>query len=314
MKACLLAIGLLLLTPWTAIRAELNWSELPPLPDALGLGGPIVGVQGDALIVAGGANFPAGPPWRDGDRPAGVKVWHDRIFVLLPGEDQWLDAGRLPYPLAYAATVSGPSGLLVLGGETFGNSPDRATAANYPVEEVLRLSWDAATQQVLVEREALPPLPRASHYHAAGQIGDQLYVTASHAAAATSRRLDEKSFWALDTKAEASQWVSLPPWPGAPREQMAVAVQAAGADDHYASPRCLFMFSGGTWSKDANGEPDLSRFEYFTDNYRFEPLSGQWTRLADLPSLPESRRIELQGYRWEAGRATWVADDSSTLR
>ena len=45
----------------------LQWEELPALPDALGVAGPYAGVTGDALVVAGGANFPV-PLWRDGAR------------------------------------------------------------------------------------------------------------------------------------------------------------------------------------------------------------------------------------------------------
>ena len=43
-------------------RAMLQWSELPELPDQLGVAGPFAGVHNDALIVAGGANFPK-PVW-----------------------------------------------------------------------------------------------------------------------------------------------------------------------------------------------------------------------------------------------------------
>ena len=41
------------------VADRLSWSELPPLPDTPGLGGPFVGTHGGVLIVAGGANFPA---------------------------------------------------------------------------------------------------------------------------------------------------------------------------------------------------------------------------------------------------------------
>ncbi|MGB0741144.1 MAG: hypothetical protein ACPGXX_13810, partial [Planctomycetaceae bacterium] len=40
----------------------LTWQELPELPDDLGVAGPFAGVHNDALIVAGGANFPR-PVW-----------------------------------------------------------------------------------------------------------------------------------------------------------------------------------------------------------------------------------------------------------
>ena len=62
---------------------NLTWDELPPLPPSAGqakqpgVAGPFAGVHGDALIVAGGANFPDKMPWE-----GGTKVWWDDIWVL----------------------------------------------------------------------------------------------------------------------------------------------------------------------------------------------------------------------------------------
>ena len=64
-----------------ASASVLKWEELTelPAPDGLdeniGVAGPFVGVHNDALIVAGGANFPEKPLWET------YKVWHDRIYV-----------------------------------------------------------------------------------------------------------------------------------------------------------------------------------------------------------------------------------------
>ena len=146
---------------------ELQWSELHQLPDEHGFGGPIAGVHNGALLVAGGANFPDGPPWPVDDRPAGSKVWHDRIFVLEQGSEGWIDAGRLPARLAYAPAISTSEGIYVLGGETF-------DAKNYPTAAVLLLRWDSKARRVTVTENALPPLPAACHYHAAAIIRDTI--------------------------------------------------------------------------------------------------------------------------------------------
>ena len=45
-----------------AINDSPCWSELPPLPDKLGFAGPFLGTHNGALLVAGGAYFPDGPP------------------------------------------------------------------------------------------------------------------------------------------------------------------------------------------------------------------------------------------------------------
>ena len=67
----------------TARVEVLEWEQLPTLPDEHGFAGAFCGVSGEALIVAGGANFPGGRPW-DGAQ----KVWHDRIFVLPKVEEK----------------------------------------------------------------------------------------------------------------------------------------------------------------------------------------------------------------------------------
>ena len=62
---------------------SLDWKQLTDLPDPnnpsdpLGVAGPFVGVHNEALIVAGGANFPR-PVWDEESK----KVWHDKIHVL----------------------------------------------------------------------------------------------------------------------------------------------------------------------------------------------------------------------------------------
>jgi SSS family solute:Na+ symporter len=60
-----LALLLAVLSPPAAAtdtpESALQWSRLPDLPDPLGLGGPFVGTSNNALIVAGGSNFPVSP-------------------------------------------------------------------------------------------------------------------------------------------------------------------------------------------------------------------------------------------------------------
>lgn len=64
-------------------KAGFQWDKLPEFPPAsgqqnqIGVAGPFSGVHNEALIVAGGANFPGQPSWE-----GGKKVWWDDIFVL----------------------------------------------------------------------------------------------------------------------------------------------------------------------------------------------------------------------------------------
>ena len=68
---------------------SLTWSELPELPPLPGkskqpgLAGAFSGVHSDALIIAGGANFPDGLPWQkraDGSNPK--KIYNREIYIL----------------------------------------------------------------------------------------------------------------------------------------------------------------------------------------------------------------------------------------
>ncbi|MFP6619350.1 MAG: hypothetical protein VB877_08395, partial [Pirellulaceae bacterium] len=203
--------------------APLNWIQLPLIPNQFGLGGPNAGVHNGALIVAGGANFPNGPPWQVGDKPKGNKVWHKKVFVLEKGDTSWQSASQLSKPLAYAATVSTTEGVYLLGGESYGDVKDAAsgktTPTNHPVADVLLVSWNQTTKKLKITENALPPLPRPCQYHRAAVIDRVIYVTASHTASPQSRQLDVISFCALDLKQRSGQrrWKSLAPWPGPAR-------------------------------------------------------------------------------------------------
>ena len=74
---------------------------LPDLPDPRGVAGAVAGLSGDALIVAGGANFPNGFPWE-----GGKKAWHAEAYVRPKGARNWIVGPQLPYPLAYAVSLT----------------------------------------------------------------------------------------------------------------------------------------------------------------------------------------------------------------
>lgn len=297
--------------PFTAA----DWRPLPDLPDPIGFGGPIVGVHSGVLIVAGGANFPGDPPWSVDGRPPGTKVWHERIYALEPPDSTtpdappptWVESGRLPDPLAYAAAVSTPEGVYVLGGETFRPPARDATPTNHPARDVWLLRWNAARRQVEVLENALPPLPQPCQYHAAALHDRVLYVVASQAASASSRQLDDKAMWRLDLAQPAAEraWKALPPWPGPPREKMALVVQLGPGEAPGSRRSQLFLIGGSTWARHADGAPDDARATHFSDGYRFDPATERWDRIAELPSLPEPREIDTSGYSWDGALPGW---------
>ena len=135
----------------------LEWSELAPLPDAHGVAGPFAGVSGDALIVAGGANFPEGPPWED--HP---KRWHDTVYVLTAPDGAWKQAGKLPRPLAYGVSVTWNDAVVCAGG----GDADR----HYADAFVLRWTGEG------LETQALPALPQPCAFGAGVLLEDTVYV------------------------------------------------------------------------------------------------------------------------------------------
>ena len=233
----------------TPAAASLEWAPLADLPDRLGFAGPYVGVSNGALVVAGGANFPDGPPWE-----GGAKRWHDRIFVLPRPGGQWLTAAEaLPRPMGYGVSVSTPDGVVCVGGGD--------AARHYP--DVFSLSW----RDGRVERRDLPPLPVPLAEACGAAVGRVVYVAGgseSPSATAASRR-----FLRIDLAAAAPRWQELPAWPG-PERILPVAGVQGGA---------FFLFGGARLVAGPDGKPAR---DVLLDAYRYTP-GGDWVRLADPP-------------------------------
>src|SRR6056297_1897592 len=81
----------------------LDWSvlnKLPPAPDRdrqPGLAGAFSGISNQAVIIAGGANFPQ-PEWEAN------KKYHDNIYVLKQN-GEWLNQFYIDNEIAYGAAV-----------------------------------------------------------------------------------------------------------------------------------------------------------------------------------------------------------------
>jgi len=227
---------------------NLNWNQLPPIPDPIGFAAPFAGVSGDALIVAGGANFTEAMPWE-----GGKKVWHDSIFVLPKPEGKWLTGFKLPRAIAYGVSVAAKGGVICAGG-----SNEREH-----FREVFLLQWKDGK----IGSTMLPALPRPMANGCGALVGDTFYLAGGTDRPEATNAL--KTFWALDLAAEKSTWRELEPWPG-PARMLSVAGVSDGG---------FFLFSGVGLSRDVAGKPVR---EYLKDCYCFTPGKG-WKRLADLP-------------------------------
>ena len=232
-----------------AAVAALSWKALPPLPDDLGFAGAYAGVSNGALLVAGGANFPDGPPWE-----GHAKRWHDRIFVLERSDGEWRQASEtLPRPLGYGVSLTTKRGVLCIGG----SDPERHYA------ETFLLYWANGR----VGRTELPPLPVPLANAAGAMVGDVAYVAGGMDSPTAT--IASKRFFSMDLADERSRWRELEPWPG-PERMLPVAGAHAGS---------FFLFSGAQLIPGADGKTTR---RFLTDCYRFSPASG-WTRIADLP-------------------------------
>ena len=236
---------------------EVRFGELAALPDAHGFAGMYVGVSGDALIAAGGTNFP-NKPFSDG----GDKRWYDHIFVMTEVDGGWRKAEqRLPRPLAHGVAVTHGGGVICVGGA----GPDSHHADVFEI----RRGGDG------VDITPLPPLPAAAAYMAGAIAGDVLYIAGGQPAPDAAEGTAD--FWALDLSVprEAMAWQRLTPWPGPPRHRAV----AAAIDSTF------LLFSGVRSEADEAGKQRWTR-PLLTDAYRYTPArgaAGVWTRLPSLP-------------------------------
>lgn len=235
-------------------RNWLEWNELPPLPNELGVAGPFAGVSNNALIVAGGANFPR-PVWEND------KQWVDQIHVLTQqeGEYVWRDGGKLPRPIAYGASVSTPDGVLCIGGND----------AQRTYSDTFLLGWDGEK----ITTTSCAPLPVPCSYVQAALIDKTVYVACGQEGLGLDSATNK--LWAIDLaklqSGEADAWRSLPALPGPTRAFALVAAQ------HDGFRNCLYVIGGR--------RQEEGKTQFLRDVWRFEPIAGEWKQRADAPRV-----------------------------
>lgn len=233
------------LRPVTTPAVELVFTPAAALPDPVGFAGMAAGKVGaNTLLAVGGAHFPDKKPWE-----GGVKVYNKSVYAFENGA--WRVAGELPGVMAYAAYAGTPGGLVVAGGT---NDRENFRAA-------FRVTAEAAV-------EALPELPRPVAFAACAVLADTLYVVGGTDSPAAVTALN--TVFALDLAHPDKGWRELAPVPGAGRH-LSVAGAFGGK---------LYVFGGCSLAPDANGKPFRT---YLTESFSFDPKTGAWAKLADLP-------------------------------
>lgn len=224
----------------------LQWRQLPALPDEVGFAGSFAGVSNGALLVGGGANFPAGQtPWNGGE-----KQWYADLFALEQPDGEWKRVGQLPRNLGYGVSASWRDGMVCVGGS---NAEGHSAAA-----------FIVRYQQGQIAIEELPSLPEPLANTSGALVGDVLYIAGG--IPAPDAKSASNACWSIDLAAspDRRQWLQEAPIPG-PGRMLSVAGVQNGA---------FYVFSGVALE-------DGQR-SYLTDAYRLDGL--EWTRLSDLPA------------------------------
>lgn len=234
---------------------SLSWHTFPEIPPPSGesvqpgLAGPVTGAHANFALVAGGANFEGGLPWR-----GGKKKYHDDIFLLektASGNDSWKQlAEKLPYPMAYPACVSTSEGVVSIGGE----DPDG------PVADVFLFSF----QDGKVSRSSLPALPQAVSSAGAAAIGNELFVVGGLVASGATA-----AFYSLDMKNAAKGWRALPEIP----EAFSHAVIVSQMDEN---EMCIYVMGG------RNKTSEVSTF--LSSIWKYTPSIQKWSLEGDIIS------------------------------
>jgi N-acetylneuraminic acid mutarotase len=231
-----------------SVATTAPWQQLPPLPEALGVAAPFAGTSGGVLLVAGGANFPAGMPWE-----GGKKVWHDRVWSLEQPAGAWREVGRLPRARAYGVSVTFGDALICLGG----SDAERHHADAF-----------ALRQAGALVQEPLPPLP-IPLANAAGAVDANGTVYVAAGSSEPGESAASARVFAADFRVRPPAWRELPPLPGGAR---ILPVAAAHGD-------AFFLFGGAALQPQPDGKTART---YLRDAWRYTAQEG-WRRLADLP-------------------------------
>lgn len=215
-----------------------------------GVAGAVIGSHGTHLLVAGGADFPDGPPWQ-----GGAKVYHDKIHVFEKKGDRLIEnpfTATLPEKIAYTASCSTPQGVCYAGGENSAGISDK----------VYLLRWDEASSTIAID--SLPPLPVPLTNASAAFCDRRVYI-----AGGESPKGPSDQCWTIDLGDLDGGWSPLPSLPKPVSHAVLTVIEK-----EYAIVMTLF---GGRCKK-----PD-GISELYDAVYELSPSEGRWVTRPALP-------------------------------
>ncbi len=221
----------------------ISWEKIAVLPQSngtpsIGVAGAIHAVSDNALVIAGGANFPGKKPWE-----GGKKHYSDEIYVLQKkkGKYYWNKniSARLPEPIAYCGNTSTPLGIVYAGGENESGLSEKAYL----------LKLKSGRDQV--EIVSLPNLPLPLTNISLSHIGDVVYAVGGDGTILSSSR-----FFSLDLASGATEWEILPDLPQTLANTLALV-------QHGPEGKNIYVVGGR--SKHTSGISELSSSVFFYD-------------------------------------------------
>ncbi len=283
-RAGIAAFALALLVAPGALATELEWTDLPPLPDTSVRVGAFVAVIDDRLVVAGGGLFEM--PDTDGEIEVSATT---RAFVLESPAGSWRETTPLPQPLALGVASSAGSFAIFAGGNAGSRSPQSAA--------VYRVTFEGGD----LAYQPLPPMPDPCLVDSGAMLDGTFYLACRLADGAAS-------FPQLDLNSDRPSWKTAPQPPGPARIRPATAAQDGA----------LFLF-GGTASSGGSRGP-LLRDSYRLDPTRgWTRIADLPTAMANAKALPlgPTHIAVLRGARgiemYHTVTDTWISLDASAL-
>jgi len=216
-----------------------------------GLAGAIIGISNNNLIIAGGANFKGGLPWK-----GGKKVYENTVYAAQKDKNNkliWIQStDTLSSPLAYAANVSYKNGFISAGGEN----------ANGPVASVYYLTWDDQTKKIL--KKEFPALPYPITNASAAIFHNQLFVIGGENLNKVSADV-----WFLNLDDKEKSWQEGPPLPKAISHSVAVTQSNFTDNEH------LYVIGGR--AKQLNGISLL-----YNQVLQFDSINNRWVEKSKI--------------------------------
>jgi len=180
--------------------ATIQWEKIATLENAdgsksIGVAGAISAVNGRALLIAGGANFPDKMPWE-----GGKKHYSDEINILQKLESKYVwnkkIKTKLPEPIAYCGNTSTKLGIVYAGGENEAGLSKKAFLIKFSSKEEWLLIF------------SLPDLPNPLTNIFLTNIGNVVYAIGGDGPSVSS-----KAFLSLDLDKKEEGWNQLPELP-----------------------------------------------------------------------------------------------------